>query len=130
MMAQTHSRRTINTGVLSLAILLGFAGFANGDSEPNKAADKFLSAKPVINQSQSQYVLCGHITDTKTGQPVTDATIKVMEYNLKTETDANGYYHIDTIYNDGDYRIAIDSNGYSGITNYDSMPGVHLIQNF
>jgi len=108
-----------------MAILLGFAGFANGNSEPNKPADKFLSAKPVVNQSQSQYVLCGHITDAKTGQAVTDATVSV-EHTYKAETDANGYYHIDTIYNDGNYRIAVDSNGYSGITNYDSMPVVNL----
>jgi uncharacterized GH25 family protein len=125
MTAQTHSRRTINTGILCLAIFLGFAGFVNGNSEPNKPADKFLSAKPVVNQSQSQYVLCGHITDAKTGQAVTDATVSV-EHTYKVETDANGYYHIDTIYNDRDYRIAVDSNGYSGITNYDSMPVVNL----
>ncbi len=125
MVAQTHSRGTVNTGILCLSILLGFAGFANGDSEPNKPADKLRSAKPAVNQSQPQYVLCGHITDAKTGQPVTDATISV-EHTYKAETDANGYYHIDTIYNDRDYRIAVDSNGYSGITNYDSMPVVNL----
>jgi hypothetical protein len=125
MTAQTHSTRAINTGILCLAILLEFAGFANCDSEPNKPADKFLSAKPVVNQSQPQYVLCGHITDTKTGQPVTDATVSV-EHIYKAETDSNGYYRIDTIRNDRDYRIAVDSNGYTGITSYGAMPIVNF----
>jgi len=125
MTAQTHSRRTINTGILSMAILLGFAGFANGDSEPNKPADKFRSAKPAVNQPQPQSVLCGHITDAKTGQPVTDATV-IADQSYRAETDANGYYRIDPIYYQLKCRIAVDSNGYSGITNYDSMPVVQL----
>jgi protocatechuate 3,4-dioxygenase beta subunit len=121
MTTKTHSRKSISTGILFFGLLLGLTGITNGNNEPNAPP-----AQPVTGQFKNNSVICGHITDAKTGQPVTDATVKVMEYNLKTETDANGYYHIDTIYNDGDYRIAVDSNGYSGITNYDSMPVVNL----
>jgi protocatechuate 3,4-dioxygenase beta subunit len=124
MTAQSYSRGTMNTGILCLTMLLGLAGFANGDSEPNNSAGRF-QAIPEDSQSKSQYVICGHITDAKTGQPVTDATV-VVEHTYRAETDANGYYHIDTIYNDRDYRIVVDSNGYAGITNYEEMPVVNF----
>jgi 5-hydroxyisourate hydrolase-like protein (transthyretin family) len=120
MTAQTHLRRALRTGIL-LLMLCGLTKITKGIAESNVPpplefrADKF----------QNTGTLCGHITDAKTGQPVTDATVSV-EHTYKAETDANGYYHIDTIYNDRDYRIAVDSNGYSGITNYDSMPVVNL----
>ena len=38
MTAKTHSRGTISISILYLMILLGFSGFANGNSEPNQQA--------------------------------------------------------------------------------------------
>ena len=123
MTAKTRSQGTISTGILCLGLLFGLTGFANGNNEPNKPANNIPLTKPDINQPQC--VLCGHITDAKTGQPVTDATV-IVEHAYKAETDTNGYYCIGTIYNDFDCRIAVDTNEYSGITSYESMPVVNL----
>ncbi|GAI95693.1 unnamed protein product, partial [marine sediment metagenome] len=76
-------------------------------------------------QSNRNCVLCGFISDTKTGRPVTDATVNI-EHGYKAETDANGFYCLSKIHKKGNYRISIDSNEYVGIYDYREMPIVNL----
>jgi hypothetical protein len=79
------------------------------------------------DKSKPNCVLCGHITDSITGQAVTDAIIEIHGGPIsKVETDANGFYCFEKIDKDGNYRIVIDSNEYVGIYNYDEMPSVNL----
>jgi len=75
---------------------------------------------------KSDCVLCGHITDAKTGKPVTDATITLFGSPDKAETDSNGFYCFDKIKQPGNHKIAIDSNEYFGIIDQQSMLPVQL----
>ena len=84
----------------------------------------FVSAD---DKSKLDCVLCGHITDSTTGQAVTDAIIEIHgRINSEVEADANGFYCFEKIGEQGNYRIGIDSNEYAGIYNYDEMPVVNL----
>ena len=102
-------------------MFLEFAGFANGNNEPNTP----LPSRPDAGQFKYTGVLCGHITDAKTGQPVTDATV-IVERTDRAKTDANGYYYVNTTYTDRDCQIAVDSNDYVAITDYQSMPSLRI----
>jgi len=82
----------------------------------------FVSAE---DKSKPDCVLCGHITDSKTGQPVTDATVNI-KYGYDAKTDANGFYCFEKIDQNDNYRIEIDSNDYVGIYDYSAMPIVSL----
>lgn len=128
MATKTHSRRVIRTGILCLGLLFGLTGLADGSNEPNKPTNNPQPAAPDAVQSKPQCVLCGLITDAKSGRPVTDAMV-IIENMGNTETDANGFYCLEKIHRDGDYRIEIDSNEYVGITDYSTMPIVNLRQN-
>ncbi|MGB7582008.1 MAG: carboxypeptidase regulatory-like domain-containing protein [Sedimentisphaerales bacterium] len=121
MTAKTHPRGAICTGILCLTMFLEFAGFANGNNEPNTP----LPSRPDAGQFKYTGVLCGHITDAKTGQPVTDATV-IVERTDRAKTDANGYYYVNTTYTDRDCQIAVDSNDYVAITDYQSMPSLRI----
>ncbi len=94
-------------------------------SEPNHLSKNLEPLKPEVVQSKSKCVLCGFITDSRTGRPVTDATVNI-EYRYNAETDANGFYCLEKIHQDGNYRIGIDSNEYVGIYDYAAMPIVNL----
>jgi len=128
MATKTHSRRVIRIGILCLGLLFGLTGLADGSNEPNKPTNNPQPAAPDAVQSKPQCVLCGLITDAKSGRPVTDAMV-IIENMGNTETDANGFYCLEKIHRDGDYRIEIDSNEYVGITDYSTMPIVNLRQN-
>jgi hypothetical protein len=79
----------------------------------------FLGTSPDIG------VLCGHITDAKTGQSVTDATVRVQDA-FTGQTDSNGFYLIENIPAGPNFRITVESNEYIGITDYSSMPYVRI----
>lgn len=84
----------------------------------------FVSA---VDKPIPDCVLCGHITDSATGQAVTDAIIEISGGPIsKVRVDANSYYCFEKIREEGNYRIGIDSNEYAGIYNYDEMPIVNL----
>ncbi len=121
MTAKTHSRGTISTGILCLTMLLVVTSFANGNNEPNTP----LPTRPGAGQFQYTGALCGHITDANTGQLVTDATVTNRNM-FHAQTDANGFYIIENIPAGGDFRIAVDSNEYIGITDYRSMSSVRI----
>jgi hypothetical protein len=79
------------------------------------------------DKPKSDCVLCGHITDSKSGQAITDAIVEISGGPVsKVEADANGFYCFEKIVKEDNYRIAIDSNEYVGIYNYDEMPVVNL----
>src|SRR4030065_613873 len=93
------------TIILCIGLLFGLKPFVRADEK-----------------SKPNCVLCGHITDSVTGQAVTDATIELHGgSSSESETDANGFYCFEKIYKEGNYRIGIDSNEYVGIYNYDEM---------
>ncbi len=138
MSAKTHLREAISTGILCFGLLLGLTGFAYGEEfgprvkflnrEPNKPINNIRTVNPNVNQSQPQGVLCGHITDAKTGQPVTDATVNLQNL-FAAKTDASGFYILEKIPEGRFFRISIDSNEYIGITDYQSMPSVVIQRN-
>jgi len=72
-------------------------------------------------------VLSGLITDTETGEPVTDAEVQLsLSRTYTTKTDENGYYSFKKIDKDGNYRLAIHSVKHVGITAYKKLPMIHL----
>ncbi|MGD1043157.1 MAG: hypothetical protein ABR913_08880 [Sedimentisphaerales bacterium] len=121
MTAQTHSRGAINTGILCFGLLLGRTGITNGNNKPNTPPPP----RPDTGQFQNTGTLCGHITDAKTAQPVTDATVTVQNM-FRAQTDANGFYLIENLPVGPNLTISVDSNEYVGITDYQSMPSVRI----
>ena len=121
MTAQTHSRGAISTGILFFGLLLGVTGITNGNNEPNAP----LPAQPVTGQFKNNSVLCGHITNAQTGQPVTDATVR-LQNEFTGPTDVNGFYLIENLPADSNYTISIDSNEYISINDFQSTPSVHI----
>jgi hypothetical protein len=110
MLKKTCQQRAITAKILVLGLFLGLTIFVN--------AAELL--KP-------DCVLCGHITDSPTGQAVTDAIVQISgPRGFNAETDSNGFYCFEKIDENGDYRIGIDSNEYVGIYDYDKMPVVNL----
>ena len=131
MSLKPYPRKIISIGVLCLVLIFKLTGPTNSseaattDKEPNKQINGAKPTQPDDIQSNRNCVLCGFISDTKTGKPVTDATVNI-EHRYKAETDANGFYCLGKIHKDGNYRISIDSNEYVGIYNYREMPIVNL----
>ena len=71
------------------------------------------------------YFLSGHITDAQTGQPVIDAVVSLNRFH-SAPTDIDGFYYFDKFPDGNNLRIAVDSNDYVGIYDYNSMPMVKL----
>jgi len=110
MLSKTHLWAAVIAGILYLELLFGLTFFADAGEI-----------------SRHNCVLCGLITDAKTGQPVTDAIVQTQGGpSSDMQTDANGFYCFEKIRQDGNYRIAIDSNEYVGIYDYAAMPIVNL----
>jgi hypothetical protein len=110
MLSKTHSRAIIIAGIFCFGLVIYFTDFVDAGEI-----------------SGPKYVLCGHITDSKTGQPVTDAIVETRGGPISSvPTDNNGFYCFNRIDENGDYRIGIDSNEYAGIYSYDTMPIVNL----
>jgi hypothetical protein len=108
MLSKSNWRRL--TLILCIGLLFGLSSFVSA----------YDNLKP-------DCVLCGHITDSATGQAVTDAIIRSYGGAIsKVGVDANGFYCFKKIREQGNYRIAIDSNEYVGIYYYDEMPIVNL----
>jgi protocatechuate 3,4-dioxygenase beta subunit len=96
--------------ILCIGLLSGLSSFVNAN-----------------DKSKLDCILCGHITDSTTGQAVTDATIELYGGPIsQVEADANGFYCFEKISKQGNYRIGIDSNEYVGLYYYDEMPSVNL----
>ena len=93
------------------------------------------TAPPAENKVQAvktppavQGILCGHITDAVTGQPVTDARVEIsLSRIFTTQADANGLYRFDKIEKDGNYRVKVYSKGHIGITQDSQVPVVDLL---
>jgi hypothetical protein len=98
------------------------------DSETrSESPEKATLAQQPEFEFKPKGVLSGLVTDAQTGEPVTEAQIRVSMSRIYTaETDANGFYSIDTIKKDGNYRIGVTSKGYVGQNDYDKMPIVNL----
>jgi hypothetical protein len=131
MSLKPYPRKIISIGVLCLVLIFKLTGPTNSseaattDKEPNKQINGAKPTQPDDIQSNRNCVLCGFIRDSKTGKPVTDATVNI-KYRYEAKTNANGLYCIDKIPKDGNYRISIDSNEYVGIYNYQEKPIVNL----
>ncbi|MBL7154827.1 MAG: carboxypeptidase regulatory-like domain-containing protein [Phycisphaerae bacterium] len=104
-----------------------------GASEPNETELESAPPEETVVAEQSSFkfeargVLSGLVTDVQTGEPIVGAEVRASIsriYNAKT--DANGFYSIDKINKDGNYRISVASKGYLGITDYDKMPIINL----
>lgn len=128
MLLKPYPRKIISIGVLCFVLILGPANSSEAaapEKEPNRQINGANPTQPDDIQSNRNCVLCGFISDTKTGKPVTDATVNI-EHRYKAGTDANGFYCLGKIPKDGNYRISIDSNEYVGIYDYQKMPIVNL----
>jgi len=108
-----------------LAIDEAQSGLETGESlvaSPDPA-----STKDVEFSFAPKGVLSGLITDVNTGEPVSDARVRISIRSMyTTETDANGFYYFDKIKQDGNYRIQIASKEYVGIYDYEKQPLVSL----
>jgi hypothetical protein len=110
MLLKNNWRGVMGVVILCIGLLFGLSSFVSAD-----------------DKSKPDCILCGHITDSTTGQAVTDAIVEIYGRPIsKVKTDANGFYCFEKIREQGNYRIGIDSNEYVGIYYYDEMPGVSL----
>ncbi len=74
-----------------------------------------------------QGVLSGVITDRKTEKPVADAKVKIVKDRyIEAVTDANGFYHIDEIPDEGSYKIRVYSREYLWVDDWNDEPSVML----
>lgn len=55
--------------------------------------------------------LSGQITDSRSGDVVTDAVIRVQDTDLETATDEHGAFSFDSIY-EGIYQLQLEASGY------------------
>jgi hypothetical protein len=72
----------------------------------------FLLACLLVPAALHAAVISGHITDASTEKPVVFATVKILELDRQSHTDADGRY----VFNDlpaGRYTIAVSFAGYS-----------------
>jgi hypothetical protein len=72
-------------------------------------------------------VLSGLVTDAKTGEPISDAELRISGDGQVYEavTDANGFYYLDGIDEQGNYAITVFSDEYIGVR-YRGAPSVIL----
>jgi len=104
--------------------------------EPNEIESKAAPPEETVAVQQESFkfeprgVLSGVVTDVQTGEPVVGAEVRAsMSRMYDAETDANGFYSIDEIENEGNYRISVISKEYLGVTEDDKMPIVNLRKN-
>jgi hypothetical protein len=110
MLLKNNWRGVMGVVILCIGLLFGLSSFVSAD-----------------DKSKPDCILYGHITDSTTGQAITDALVEIHGGPIsKVKADANGFYCFEKISKQGNYRIAIDSNEYVGIYNYDEMPSVNL----
>jgi hypothetical protein len=87
------------------------------ENEPDKLRDYILDRSPkkktvkVADKEVETAVLQGTITDAKTNESIEDAIIEIAGTDLKTTTDENGEFYIDTIL-PATYTIRIIAFGY------------------
>jgi len=126
MSMKPYPRKIISIGVLCLVLIFKLIVPINSSeaATPQKEPSKQITQLDDI-QTNRNCVLCGFVSDTKTGKPVTDAIVNV-KHRYEARTDANGFYCLDRIPKDDNYRISIDSNDYVGIYDHQEMPVVNL----
>jgi RNA polymerase sigma factor (sigma-70 family) len=97
------------------------------NTQPLPPVQKTIAEPNIAYEFKPRGVLSGLITDRETGQPVTDAEISIfISHYYTTKTGSNGFYYFDTIDENGNFRIRINSNDYVGISDYDKQPMVNL----
>jgi DNA-binding MarR family transcriptional regulator/5-hydroxyisourate hydrolase-like protein (transthyretin family) len=73
----------------------------------------------VLNGSVNAEEITGTVLDSKTNEPVANATVTInhieTESELITKTDSNGYFEV-TGLNPGLYRVNIEAKGYHSLT--------------
>jgi len=82
--------------------------------EPKEATSPDDDAVPAAGL-EPKGLLCGLVTDARTGEPVARVRLRISgpdTYDLETGDD--GFYHLDEIAEDGEYRIDISSADYLG----------------
>jgi RNA polymerase sigma factor (sigma-70 family) len=76
---------------------------------------------------QPKGVLSGLITDAETNEPVVGARVQISKPRRYTSvTDENGFYHIDRIDEDGDYKVRVRSTEYLWVSNWSEEPVLTL----
>lgn len=82
----------------------------------------FLLLKASFLFSQNQYQLSGTITNEKSGEPLTGATVFIAEVNLAVSADSNGNYLIQNL-NGGHYVMVISHVGFASVTYHLELNG-------
>jgi hypothetical protein len=72
-------------------------------------------------------VLCGLVTDVQTGAPVQDAIVRIsLSRVYRCRTDANGFYSLESIPQDGTANLTVESKEYIGASAQDQNRVVSL----
>ncbi len=72
---------------------------------------------PEKYEFRPQGVLSGLVADAQTGEPVSDAIVRITRNEIReARTDENGFYHIDEIREPGGFSVGIDSKRYIGMS--------------
>ena len=86
-----------------------------------------LAVEPPQTEFVPAGVLSGLVTDKMTAEPIAGVKISLNgPGGGRAETDVNGFYHIDSISESGEYRIQLVSQEYVGVSDYRKMPIVDL----
>jgi len=83
--------------------------------------------KPRLAEFVPKGVLSGRITDIETGEPVVGAKLKISKGRyFHAVTDPNGFYYMDDISEDGNYRVEVSSLEYLWVSKWSEIPVVAL----
>jgi hypothetical protein len=97
---------------------------AEAEEVPKPAETK---PKPRLAEFVPKGVLCGLITDIETGEPVVGAKLKISKGRIfHSVTDPNGFYYLDDISEDGNYRVEVSSLEYLWVSKWSEIPVVAL----
>ncbi len=75
---------------------------------------------------QAKGVLSGRVTDAATGEPIVGAGVELAGMRYRDTTDEQGFYSIEQIEEDGEYRIRVNSRRHLVPRVWDELPLMHL----
>ncbi len=96
-------------------------------AEPSVAQPQETTTEPVKFEFNPRGVLSGLITETKTGEPISDVKVEISKRRgYSATTDLNGFYYFDDISENGNYRINTSSTAYLALGDWNELPILHL----
>ncbi|HNS21090.1 MAG TPA: sigma-70 family RNA polymerase sigma factor [Sedimentisphaerales bacterium] len=94
---------------------------------PGAKLDPVVPSAATPFEFRAKGVLCGLVTDVQTGAPVQDAIVRIsLSRVYRCRTDANGFYSLESIPQDGTANLTVESKEYIGASAQDQNRVVSL----